>query len=75
VAQAFRLGVESDLTGAHSFIIAAADTLMAAPNAELLADQFPALPLTREVGEHETLLAIDKARTMLGYAPEFSWRD
>jgi nucleoside-diphosphate-sugar epimerase len=75
VAQAFRLGVESDLTGAHSFIIAAADTLMAAPNAELLADQFPGLPLTRDVSEHETLLAIDKARTMLGYAPEFSWRD
>jgi nucleoside-diphosphate-sugar epimerase len=75
VAQAFRLGVESDLTGAHSFVIAAADTLMAAPNTKLLADQFPGLPLTREVGEHETLLAIDKARTTLGYAPEFSWRD
>jgi nucleoside-diphosphate-sugar epimerase len=74
VAQAFRLGVESQLTGAHSFVIAAADTLMAASNAELLADQFPGLPLTRDVGEHETLLAIDKARTMLGYSPEFSWR-
>jgi nucleoside-diphosphate-sugar epimerase len=75
VAQAFRLGVESELTGAHSFVIAAADTLMAAPNAELLADQFPDLSLTRDVGEHETLLAIDKARRMLGYAPQFSWRD
>ena len=41
VAQACRLGVESELTGAHSFVIAAADTLMAATNAELLADQFP----------------------------------
>jgi nucleoside-diphosphate-sugar epimerase len=75
VAQAFRLGVESQLTGAHSFVIAAADTVMTASNAELLADQFPGLRLTRDVGEHETLLAIDKARTMLGYAPEFSWRD
>jgi nucleoside-diphosphate-sugar epimerase len=75
VAQAFRLGEESRLTGAHSFVIAAADTLMAASNAELLADQFPDLPLTRDVGEHETLLAIDKARTMLGYSPEFSWRN
>ena len=74
VAQAFRLGVESRLTGAHSFVIAAADTLMSASNAELLADQFPGLPLTRDVGEHDTLLAIDKARTMLGYTPEFSWR-
>ncbi|HEX2286917.1 MAG TPA: NAD(P)-dependent oxidoreductase [Mycobacterium sp.] len=75
VAQACRLGVESELTGAHSFVIAAADTLMAATNAELLADQFPELPLTRDVGEHETLLANDKARAMLGYSPKFSWRD
>jgi nucleoside-diphosphate-sugar epimerase len=74
VAQAFRLGVESQLTGAHSFVIAAADTIMAAPNSELLAAEFPGLPLTRDVGEHETLLSIDKARAMLGYAPEFSWR-
>jgi nucleoside-diphosphate-sugar epimerase len=74
VAQACRLGVETQLTGAHSFVIAAADTLMAATNAELLADQFPGLPLTRDVGQHDTLLAIDKARTMLGYAPQFSWR-
>jgi nucleoside-diphosphate-sugar epimerase len=75
VAQACRLGVESQLTGTHSFVIAAADTLMQATNSELLADQFPGLPLTRDVGEHDTLLAIDKARSMLGYAPEFSWRD
>ena len=75
VGQACRLGVETQLTGAHSFVIAAADTLMKATNSELLADQFPGLPLTRDVGEHETLLAIDKARKMLGYAPMFSWRD
>jgi nucleoside-diphosphate-sugar epimerase len=64
----------ADLTGAHSFVIAAADTLMEAPNAELLADQFPGLPLKREVSDHETLLAIDKARDLLGYAPQHSWR-
>jgi nucleoside-diphosphate-sugar epimerase len=75
VAQACRLAVEADLTGAHSFIIAAADTLMTASNAELLADQFPDVELTRPVGDHETLLSIDKARAMLGYAPQYSWRD
>ncbi len=75
VAQACRLAVEADLTGAHSFVIAAADTLMTAPNAELLADQFPDLELTRPVTDHETLLSIDKARAMLGYAPQYSWRD
>jgi nucleoside-diphosphate-sugar epimerase len=75
VAQACRLAVEADLTGAHSFVIAAADTLMTATDAELLADQFPGLELTRPVTDHETLLSIDKARAMLGYAPQYSWRD
>jgi UDP-glucose 4-epimerase len=30
--------------------------------------------VTKELGEHETLLSIDKARRMLGYEPEHSWR-
>jgi hypothetical protein len=31
-------------------------------------------PLRRELGEHETLLGIDHAREVLGYAPQYSWR-
>lgn len=75
VAQACRLAVEAKRPGARSYIIAAADTLMTATNAELLAAEFPGVELTRPVGDHETLLAIDLARDELGYAPEFSWRD
>lgn len=75
VGHACERALVADLEGAHSFVIAAADTLMEATNAQLLADQFPGLPLTREVGEHETLLAIDRARDLLGYAPQHSWRD
>ncbi len=48
---------------------------MSRPNAELLAEVFPDVPLARDVGEHETLLSIDKARELLGYEPEHSWRD
>ena len=33
------------------------------------------VPIRGEVSGHETLLAIDKARAMLGYAPQHSWRD
>ena len=44
-------------------------------NAELLAAFFPGVPLKREVGPHETLLSIEKARRVLGYEPEHSWRD
>ena len=74
-AQAVRLGLEHTTPGADVFIIANADTVMSRPNAELLAEEFPGVPLTREVGPHETLLSIDKARRMLGYEPRFSWRD
>ena len=61
--------------GFEQYIIAAADTVMSRPNAELLAEVFPDVPVTREVGPNETLLSIEKATRMLGYAPQHSWRE
>ena len=75
VAQSCRLALEVDLPGAEVFIIAAADTVMSRPSAELLAEVFPDVELRHAVGEHGTLLSIEKARRLLGYEPEFSWRD
>jgi nucleoside-diphosphate-sugar epimerase len=75
VAQACLKAVTAELDGAHSFVIAAADTLMEASNTELLHDQFPGIEIRGDVGEHRTLLSIDKARELLGYEPEFSWRN
>jgi hypothetical protein len=63
------------VAGHPAFIIAAADTVMNRPSAELLAEVFPGVPLTREVGEFGTLLAIDRARKALGFEPRHSWRD
>ncbi|HEY9411388.1 MAG TPA: NAD(P)-dependent oxidoreductase [Jiangellaceae bacterium] len=74
-AQAIRLALESDLAGAEVFVIANADTVMDTPNDELLAAQFPGVPRRRPVEPGETLLSIDKARSVLGYAPRHSWRD
>ena len=73
-----RLALEADagaVTGNPAFIIAAADTVMNRPSAELLAEVFPGVRLTRDVGESGTLLAIDRAREVLGFEPEHSWRD
>ena len=73
-----RLALEADsgaVTGSPAFIIAAADTVMNRPSAELLAEVFPGVRLTRDVGESGTLLAIDRAREVLGFHPEHSWRD
>jgi nucleoside-diphosphate-sugar epimerase len=47
---------------------------MARPSVDLLAVEFPDVPITRPLREHETLLSIDKARRKLGYEPEHSWR-
>ena len=78
VAQSCRLALEADpgtVAGSPAFIIAAADTVMNRPSAELLGQVFPAVTLTRDVGEFGTLLAIDRAREVLGFQPEHSWRD
>jgi nucleoside-diphosphate-sugar epimerase len=74
VAQACRLALEAKLSGADQFIIAAADTIMSRPSAELMAESFPAVPVATGIGEFETLLSIDKARRVLGYAPKHTWR-
>jgi len=77
-AQACRKALEVDaskIQGSPAFIIAAADTVMNRPSAELLAEVYPGVKLTRDVGEHGTLLAIDRAREVLGFIPEHSWRD
>lgn len=75
VAQACRLGLEAPVTNADHYIIAAADTCMTRPNKELMAEVFPNVPLRGDIGEHTTLLSIEKAKKVLGYAPHYSWRE
>lgn len=75
VAQSTRLALSADITGAEAFIIAAGDTVMNRPNAGLMAEYFPSVPIRDGTGEHDTLLSIGKARRLLGYAPAWSWRD
>ncbi len=45
------------------------------PNAELLESFFPDVPLTRPVGENESLLSNAKIREVLGFKEEHNWRD
>lgn len=74
-AQAILRSLDLESVGFDRFIIAAADTVSSRPNAELIAEVFPDVPVTRDVGENETLLSIDKARRILDYSPKHSWRD
>ncbi|HYQ67663.1 NAD(P)-dependent oxidoreductase [Actinophytocola sp.] len=73
-AQAVRRALEYDHPGFEVFIIANADTVMTRPNQELLAEIYPNVPHKREFGPNETLLSIEKARRILGYDPQHSWR-
>jgi nucleoside-diphosphate-sugar epimerase len=78
VASACRLSLlapSEALAGSAALIIAAADTVMNRPSAALFGEVFPGVPLTREIGEFATLLAIDRAREVIGYEPRHSWRD
>jgi len=78
VALSCRLALEANtgaVQGSPAFIIAAADTVMNRPSAELLAEVFPGVKLIGDVGESGTLLAIDRAREVLGFEPAHSWRD
>jgi nucleoside-diphosphate-sugar epimerase len=74
-ARACRLALEADVAGTVSVIIAAADTIMNRPTSELLAERFRDVPVRRELGEFETLLAIDRARELIGFTPQHGWRD
>jgi nucleoside-diphosphate-sugar epimerase len=74
VAQSCRLALEANLSGAEIFTIAAADTLMRTPSRELMAAAFPGVPIDPKLGPFDTLLSIDKARRILGYAPQHTWR-
>jgi nucleoside-diphosphate-sugar epimerase len=74
-AQACRLALELDAAGREIFIIANADTVMSTPSADLAAQVYPDVEVRGEVRGTSTLLSIDKARRVLGYEPQFSWRD
>lgn len=74
-AEACRLALTAPITGASSYIIAAADTVMTTSSVDLMAQVFPGVPIRGELGTHQTLLSIDAARQHLGFEPQYSWRD
>jgi nucleoside-diphosphate-sugar epimerase len=44
-------------------------------SSSLAAEVFPKVEVTKVLGEHETMLSIDKAKRLLGYTPEYTWRN
>ncbi|CAH0245382.1 UDP-glucose 4-epimerase [Arthrobacter sp. Bi26] len=73
-AQAVARALEHGKPGFEAFIIANEDTVMSRSSASLAAEVFPGVKVVKDLGEHETMLSIDKAKRLLGYAPEHTWR-
>jgi nucleoside-diphosphate-sugar epimerase len=73
-AAAISLAVEQAAPGFRTYNIAASDTGLSIPSRDLVAGAFPGVPL-REIGEFETLMSVDRARTELGFEPKHLWRD
>jgi nucleoside-diphosphate-sugar epimerase len=66
--------IETDGLGFQVFNAAQDDCSSDLPTAELLRRFYPNVPVKTELGEYETLLSNRKARQMLGFRPEHSWR-
>lgn len=74
-AQAVRRAILADFKGFEAFIIANADTVMTRSNISLLAEVFPDVEQKGNIATNSTLLSIEKAKRMLGYSPQYSWRN
>ncbi|ORY34743.1 hypothetical protein BCR39DRAFT_514314 [Naematelia encephala] len=75
-AQAFRLAIESSLTGFHVFNIANADiAYRKQTTAQLAKLVFPEVPYTPETDNpREGLISIKKAKEVLGFKPTHDWQ-
>ena len=74
-AQAVERALAYEPPGMEVFVIASPDVAPHVPVEQLLRDRFGEVEHTRPLGEYESPLSIDKARRLLGYDPQHSWRD
>ena len=65
----------TDGLGYEVFNVANADTSVAATTEEVRERFYDGVELRREMGPHETFYSIEKARRLLGFQPQHSWRD
>ncbi|WP_374971239.1 NAD-dependent epimerase/dehydratase family protein [Terrabacter sp. BE26] len=67
--------LEVDGLGYEVFNVANADLSVAATTDEVRERFYAGVELRRPMGRNETFYSIDKARDLLGYSPQHSWRD
>ncbi len=67
--------LETDGLGYQVFNLANADMSVAATTQEIQDRFYDGAQVGRKMDHDETFYAIEKARDLLGYAPQHSWRD
>jgi nucleoside-diphosphate-sugar epimerase len=60
--------------GHEKFFLAAEDSFSERPTAELLAEYFPGVPVTRELPGFTSLMSSSAATDYLSFTPKYSWR-
>jgi len=73
-ARAIRRGIETDLGGHERFSVSAPDTTMETPTDVLLEECYPEADAD-DLSGRDPLVSTEKARRLLDWEPERSWRD
>lgn len=66
--------LKTDGLGFQIFNVSNDDHSVSLTTSEIIERFYQGVPLTREMGDNETFYANAKARDLLGFAPEHSWR-
>lgn len=73
LAQACRLALEADISGHEAFYISARNTFMKSDSLPLAQAYYPEAKIRTRLSGNQSLFDSSKARTALGYEPQFSW--
>jgi nucleoside-diphosphate-sugar epimerase len=74
-ASACRLALEADGLGFEAMNITAADTLCTAPTEDLIARHLPDTEVRDPIEGFGSGFSIKRAEELIGWVPEYSWRD
>ncbi len=73
-ARAVLRAVENGVPGFEAYVIANPDSVMSRSTASLAAEVFPGVPFKTEVDATGSLYSIEKAKRVLGFDPQHTWR-
>ncbi len=74
-AKACRLSIEKDWIGHEAFFIASSDTTSNINTSELVKIAYPEVKLNKNFQQNESLISISKAKKIMNWEPEYSWRN